>query len=180
MSTTLQRLNALPEDTFVAMLGTIFEHSPWVAAAVAGRRPFASVADLHRDMCDAVARSSSAHRVALIAAHPELGAAMARKHQLSVESAGEQAGAGLDRGDAPEAAELLALNARYRARFGMPFVLAVRGYDRQGIIDNLRARLSHSPQQENEECLRQIFRIARFRLDDLIADAHGNARRPVD
>lgn len=174
MSTTLQRLNMLPESEFVATLGAIFEHSPWVATAVVGQRPFASVADLHRDMCAAVACSDSARQSRLIAAHPELGAAIARKHQLSTESAGEQAGAGLDRSDAPEIAQLLALNAQYRARFGMPFVLAVRGYDRPGIIDNLRARLSHSPQQEGEECLRQIYRIARFRLDDLIVDAHSD------
>ncbi|MCY0385773.1 2-oxo-4-hydroxy-4-carboxy-5-ureidoimidazoline decarboxylase [Robbsia sp. Bb-Pol-6] len=170
MSTTLPMLNAMPEAVFVATLGTIFEHSPWVAAAVSARRPFASVADLHRDMCTAVAGSSPAQRLALIAAHPELGAAMTRKQPLSVESAGEQAGAGLDRNDAPEAAQLLALNARYRARFGMPFVLAVRGYDRRGIIDNLHARLGHSLEEESDECLRQIYRIARFRLDDLIVD----------
>ncbi|MGI4860707.1 MAG: 2-oxo-4-hydroxy-4-carboxy-5-ureidoimidazoline decarboxylase [Janthinobacterium lividum] len=176
MSTTLQQLNALPEDAFVAALCGIFEHSPWVAAAVAGQRPFASIADLHRDMCAAVACSGSARQSSLIAAHPELGAAVTRKHQLTTESAGEQAGAGLDRGDAPEVAELLALNAQYRARFGMPFVLAVRGYDLQGIIDNLRTRLSHSPQEEADECLRQIYRIARFRLDDLIVETYPGVR----
>jgi 2-oxo-4-hydroxy-4-carboxy-5-ureidoimidazoline decarboxylase len=169
MSTlTLTELNGLPADAFVERLGSVFEHSPWVAAGVVDARPFASVYALHRAMCDVVAGVGHDAQLALIRAHPELAGRAAIAGALTADSTREQQGAGLDRCSPAEFAELHALNAAYRERFGFPFIIAVRGHSRQSIIASLRARLAHPVEQEFAEALEQIERIAELRLAAMI------------
>ena len=168
MRYTLDQLNRMPADAFVAALGGIFEHSPWVAEAAARQRPFDSVDALHRAMVHAVETAGDARQLALIDAHPELAGKAAVRGELTAESTREQSGAGLDRCTQQEFDTLQRLNRAYRERFGFPFILAVRGYDRHGIIANFEARLHHSRADELRTSLDQIYRIARFRLDELI------------
>ncbi|WP_323118908.1 2-oxo-4-hydroxy-4-carboxy-5-ureidoimidazoline decarboxylase [Burkholderia alba] len=164
----LDQLNTMSPDGFVAALSGIFEHSPWVAEAVAGARPFASVDALHRAMSQAVETACEARRLALINAHPELAGKAAVRGELTEESTREQSGAGLAQCTQEEFDTLQRLNRVYREKFGFPFILAVRGYDRHGIIANFEARVAHTRGEELRASLDQIYRIARFRLDDLI------------
>ena len=168
MHYTLEQLNQASTDAFVAALSGIFEHSPWVAVAAAHQRPFASIDALHRTMSQAVETSGEAKQLALINAHPELAGKAAVRGELTAESTREQSGAGLDQCTQEEFDKLLALNAAYREKFGFPFILAVRGYDRHGIIANFEARMNNSREDEMRASLDQIYRIARFRLDELI------------
>jgi len=168
MHYTLEQLNQASTDAFVAALSGIFEHSPWVAAAAAQQRPFASIDALHRTMSQAVETSGEAKQLALINAHPELAGKAAVRGELTAESTREQSGAGLDQCTQEEFDKLLALNGVYREKFGFPFILAVRGYDRHGIIANFEARMNNSRADEMRASLDQIYRIARFRLDELI------------
>ncbi|MDR5750795.1 MULTISPECIES: 2-oxo-4-hydroxy-4-carboxy-5-ureidoimidazoline decarboxylase [unclassified Caballeronia] len=168
MQTTLDQLNALPADTFVTVLSGIFEHSPWVAEVAAAERPFASVDALHKTMSGAVEAAGEEKQLALINAHPELAGKAAVRGELTEESTREQSGAGLGLCTQEEFDRLQALNAAYREKFGFPFILAVRGYDRHGIIANFEKRVNHSRAEELRTSLEQIYRIARFRLDDLI------------
>lgn len=165
---TLAGINALDEAEFVAALGAVFEHSPWIAQRVFAARPFASVDALHRAMMAEVERGSDAERLALIRAHPELAGRAAIRGELTVESAREQSGAGLAECSPDEYARLTDLNARYLARFRFPFVLAVKGYDRAGIIDEFARRLDNDRDSELAESIAQIARIARFRLEALV------------
>ena len=167
---TLDELNGLDAAAFVAALAHVFEHSPWVAQAVAAQRPFASVAALHAAMCTAVAEADAARQLALIRAHPQLAGRAAIAGELTEDSRKEQTGAGLDRCTPDEYARLTALNAAYDARFGFPFILAVRGHTRGSIIANLAARLDNPPAAEHAEALAQIGRIALFRLGDLLQE----------
>ena len=171
--TTLQRdtlatLSALSKDAFVARLGDIFEHSPWVAERAWEKRPFTTIDALHGAMVAAVDAASEAEQLALICAHPELAGKEAAAGTLTRASTGEQKGAGLDQCSAAEYARLTALNAAYRERFGFPFIVAVRGHTRQSIIDAMAERLQHAREAEIAEALRQIGRIAAWRLADLI------------
>lgn len=166
---TLAELDALDEAAFVAALGGIFEHSPWVAQRAYAARPFASIDALHRAMTVEVERASDGERLALIRAHPELAGRAAVRGELTAASTREQAGAGLAECSPDEFARLTDLNARYLARFRFPFVLAVKGYDRAGIIDEFARRVDNDHDSELAESLAQIARIARFRLDALIA-----------
>ena len=164
---TLANLNGLTDEAFIARLGSVFEHSPWVAETVCAARPFASVAVLHRAMTAAVDQAGEEKQLALLRAHPEL----ARRGPLTAASASDQGSQGLDRLDADEAAVFNALNTSYRDRFGFPFIIAVRGQrDRVAIREALAKRVTHSREQEQATALAEVAKIARFRLDDLIEE----------
>ena len=163
---TLEDLNAQSPEAFVSRLGAIFEHSPWVAAAVAGQRPFPSVRDLHAAMVQAVQDAGEARQLELIGAHPDLGARL----RMSAESVGEQAGVGLDRLPPELFERFSSLNAQYKARFGFPFIVAVRNHSRDSILEAFERRLQNSPEGELETALAEIAEIARFRLQDLVQE----------
>lgn len=166
---TLDALNQSPPAAFVAAVGGVFEHSPWVAERVAAQRPFASVEALHGAMCAAVAAAGETLQMALIRAHPQLAGKAAIRGELTAASTNEQRGAGLDQCSPEEFAEITRLNSDYEARFGFPFILAVTGHTRTSIIANMRARLGHAREAEIAEALKQIERIARFRLEALLS-----------
>ena len=162
----MQALNALPREDFVARLGGIYEHSPWVAERAYSSRPFASVEALHAAMQSAMLAASPEEQLALIRAHPELLGRL-EAAQLTASSRSEQAGAGLDRCTAEERARMRELNDRYRERFGFPFIVAVKGLDWSGIIARMQARMPHTREEEVATALAEIGRIARFRLEAL-------------
>ena len=166
---SVRDLNDLDRKTFTALLGHIFEHSPWVAERAWAERPFESVDDLHARMVAVMEAATPEEQLALIRAHPELLGRLAQATRLSAQSTREQEGAGLTRASDADLAVLASLNAAYRAKFGFPFIVAVRGMDRAEIAARMAERLQHSPQREFAECLAQVGRIARFRLDDLFA-----------
>ncbi len=166
MTMTLAEVNGLDREGFVAALGGIFEHSPWVAEQAWASRPFATVAGLHETMVRAVERASLEEQLTLIRAHPDLGARV----KMSATSAGEQAGAGLDRLTAEEFERLQALNSAYRQKFGFPFIYAVRGSTKYDVLRALEQRLQASMELERATALEQIGRIAQFRLADIIQD----------
>ncbi len=170
---TIDALNAMSVQEFSAVLGPVFEHSPWVAQRAARLRPFASREQLHQMLCDEVARAGTDEQDALILAHPKLGARGRQRTELTASSASEQSGAGLDACTDEEFAELLRLNELYMARFAFPFILAVRGQTPQSILASMTQRLGNDQAVERELALQQINRIAGLRLADAIA-------RPAD
>ena len=167
---TLATLNALDQASFVTKLGGVFEHSPWVAESAYAQRPFESVAALHEMMCAVVDAARPADQLALIRAHPQLAGKAAIAGELTEASTREQQGAGLDRCTPEQYARLTQLNAAYEARFGFPFIIAVRGHTRDSIIAAMAQRLENTPQEERAEALNQIARIAGFRLGDMIRE----------
>jgi 2-oxo-4-hydroxy-4-carboxy-5-ureidoimidazoline decarboxylase len=167
-SISLAELNVLPIGEFIDILGGIFEHSPWVAERVAPLRPFASVEALHDAMARAIEEEGIEAQLKLIRAHPELAGKAAVRGELTAESTQEQAGAGLSQCTEEEFAKLQRLNADYNAKFGFPFILAVRGYDRHGIMAEFERRSALDVDAERAESLQQIYKIGGFRLHDLI------------
>ena len=166
---TLWELNRITPGAFSTALGGIFEHSPWVAERASTARPFGSIAALHAAMLDVVDAAPEAKRLALIRAHPELAGKAAIRGQLTADSTMEQSGAGLSQCTAEELARLTALNAAYNAKFDFPFILAVKGYDRAGILREFERRIQRDRDTEFDEALAQIGKITRFRLDALLS-----------
>lgn len=166
---TLSEVNALDRGAFVAALGGVFEHSPWVAAAVWSQRPFATVEALHAAMVMAVSDAAEETQLALIRAHPELAGKAAVRGELTAASLGEQSGAKLTDCSAAEFARLQTLNSAYNRKFGFPFILAVKGLDRGAIIGRFAARLERDRELEFREALKQITRITRLRLEAMFA-----------
>ncbi|TVR07221.1 MAG: 2-oxo-4-hydroxy-4-carboxy-5-ureidoimidazoline decarboxylase [Spirochaetaceae bacterium] len=179
MSITVTQLNQTDRDTFVRLLGGIFEHSPWVAEAAFAQRPFRDVEHLHHAMCAAVSAAPPDQRLALIQAHPDLAGKAAVAGALTEASSREQSGAGLDRLSPEDFARFHALNNAYRSRFGFPFIIAVRGYTAAGILNEFERRLNNRVEDEEAEALTQIERIALFRVHDTVVhDARGNTTSP--
>lgn len=169
MQCTLEQLNKMPREAFEAALSGIFEHASWVAEQAADARPFATVDALFATMRDIVATAGDVRQLALINAHPELAGKAAVRGELTAESTREQSGAGLAQCTREEFDKLQRLNAAYREKFGFPFILAVRGYDRADIIANFEARVNNGREEELRASLEQIYRIARFRIDDFVS-----------
>lgn len=166
---TLADLSALDRDAFVGAVGAVFEHSPWVMERAWEKRPFASRDAFLAALRDVLHEAERERQLSLINAHPELAGKLAIRGALTADSAREQAGAGLAACSPEEFASLQQLNAAYRDKFGWPFIVAVKGLNRQQIIDAMRRRIARTPDEEFAEALAQILRIASFRLDDLIA-----------
>lgn len=170
---SLDALNAGTEEQFVAALTGIFEHSPWIAARAAKSRPFASRLHLLAGMRDVIAAATIEEQLALIRAHPELAGKAAIRNELTVESGREQQGAGLNVCTPAEFKRLHELNADYRAKFGFPFILAVRGHNPQSIVKAFERRITNSVEQECTESLTQIGSIGGYRLTDLVSVSTG-------
>jgi 2-oxo-4-hydroxy-4-carboxy-5-ureidoimidazoline decarboxylase len=166
--TGLEALNGAERDAFVATLGAIFENAPWVAERAAARRPFATVADLHRAMVESVAASGEAQQLDFIRGHPELGSKVGQAPAMTAESRNEQGGLGLDRLSEAEFARFNELNAAYRARFSFPFIICVRRHTRDSILAEFARRLANTPQQERAAALEEIGYITRLRLVEAV------------
>lgn len=171
MPLTLEQLNCAPLADAQTMLDGLYEHSPWIAKAALAQRPFRSLAHLKHIMARVLTQAGEAPQLALIRAHPELaGKAMVSK-ALTAESTNEQGKAGLTACTPDEFAKIQQLNSDYNAKFGFPFILAVRGprgagLNKQEIIDTFERRLQGHPHFERQECLRNIHRIVEIRLND--------------
>jgi len=151
-------------EQFVACFGGVYEHSRHFATQVWDARPnTGDAAALKAAFRNAVGSAGREAQLALIRAHPDLGNRLA----MSKESTAEQKGAGLDACTREEFAEFQKLNADYKAKFGFPFIIAVRGLDRTDILAAFRQRLNNSADQEFATALEQIHRIAGFRINDI-------------
>jgi N-carbamoyl-L-amino-acid hydrolase len=170
---TLEQLNALAAEQFVATLGGIFEHSPWVAQRAVSARPFASRLQLLDSMRTAVDAATPEEQLALIRAHPQLGTRGRSASALTAASAREQRRAGLNACTPADGVRLAELNARYLEKFGFPFILAVRGHDPASILASFERRLGNDTECETPMALGQIGAIAAYRLADLVASAPG-------
>jgi 2-oxo-4-hydroxy-4-carboxy-5-ureidoimidazoline decarboxylase len=162
---TITDLNSLERAQFVSAIGWVFEHAPWVAGRAWEMRPFENVEELHRALVEQVERGSPEEQLALLRAHPDLGT----RARVSDASSAEQAGAGLDQLTQAEFERLRGLNEAYRDKFGFPFLFAVKGSTKHDILDALDGRVRSSREEEYLVALDQVYRIARFRLEDTLS-----------
>jgi len=161
---TLESLNSLGREDFIACLGDVYEHSSWVAGAAFERKPFVSVTALHGTMQAIVAEAPEGERLNLLRAHPDLAGRAAVAGELTADSSVEQASAGLDRLTAVEMARFQTMNGIYRTRFGFPFIMAIRHADKARILAAYEGRLGHDPATEIARALAEVGKIAWMRL----------------
>ncbi|HEX2546238.1 MAG TPA: 2-oxo-4-hydroxy-4-carboxy-5-ureidoimidazoline decarboxylase [Ramlibacter sp.] len=171
MPLTIEQVNAATEAEAARLLDGLYEHSPWIAQEALRARPFRSLAHLKQVMADIVREAGAQRQLALIRAHPELAGKAMVSNTLTSESTNEQSKAGLTNCSPEEFARIQQLNADYNARFGFPFILAVRGprgtgLSRQQIIETFARRLGNPVDFERAEALRNIHRIVELRLND--------------
>ena len=171
MPLTLEHINAAAPAEAAALLDGLYEHSPWIVEAAMAARPLRSLAHLKQVMAQIVRDAGREPQLALIRAHPELAGKAMVSNTLTAESTHEQSKAGLTNCTSDEFARIQKLNSDYNAKFGFPFILAVRGprgtgLSKRDIIDTFARRLDNHPDFELAECLRNIHRIVEIRLND--------------
>ncbi len=165
---SVEEVNSMGREEFVARFGSLFERSPWVAEGAWQGRPFDDLDALHAAFVRTVHEAPEERRVALIRAHPDLAGKAALAGELTEESANEQASAGLDRLSPEEYERFHRLNAAYREKFDLPYVVCVRDNTKETIFAGAERRLSNTREEEVEAALREISRIGRLRLEDLV------------
>ncbi len=165
---SLTQLNQSDQAAFVATLGHLFEHSPWVAELTWSRRPFASAEALHAALCATMRAAPRERQLALIRAHPDLAGRLAQQKKLTAESTREQASAGLDQLTDAELADFTRCNDTYKAKFGFPFIICARLNAKSAILTAMQARVDHSPDAEFATALGEIEKIAWLRLQDAL------------
>lgn len=152
---------------FVAAFGGMFEHSPWIAER-AFDLELGPTHDTARGVHSALARifrsATEAERLGVLQAHPDLAGKLAAAKRLTAASTAEQASAGLDALTDGERATFTRLNEAYTARFGFPFIIAVRDHDKAGILAAFKRRVAQDREAEFAEACRQVERIAELRL----------------
>jgi len=166
---TINTLNEMSKSAFVETLKELVEYSPWVIERVEKQRPFCSRENLHEKIAEVIQAASAEEKMNLIQAHPHLGT---RKKVTSF-SESEQKGAGLNGLSETEYKHLLELNKGYVERFSFPFILAVRGKNKEDIFRSIKERLEHSKEQELVRALSEINQIVRFRIEDQITEEEG-------
>ncbi len=157
---------SLSKAQFLERFGGMYEDSPWVAEAVwpaAAAGELTDAGQLAAAMRAAVDAAGHYDKLTLIRAHPEL----ASRTPMAQASVREQSGSGLDQCSPAEFEAFQRLNGVYNARFGFPFIIAVKGLTRADILAAFEARLANDPQTEFDTAIAQIHRIAGFRIEDL-------------
>lgn len=167
---SMDEINRMDRERFVSVLGPIFESSPWISEGAWEKRPFDGIDGLHAAFQAVVDDAPQDRRVALIRAHPDLAGKAALAGELTDESSNEQASAGLDRLSPEEYERFHRLNAAYRDKFGLPYVVCVRENTKESIFTGAEERLRNTREEEVEAALCEISRISRLRLEDLVQD----------
>ncbi|MBD0414327.1 allantoinase PuuE [Oryzicola mucosus] len=165
------RPSRMDKATFVQRFGGIFEHSPWIAERAFGLElgpAHDSAGGLHNALCRIFRSASESERLGVLQAHPDLAGKLAQAKRLTPESANEQASAGLDALTDEERATFTALNEDYTAKFGFPFIIAVKGRSKAEILDAFKARVSNDRATEFDTAAKQVERIALLRLKDIL------------
>ena len=156
---------------FLARFGSIFEHSPWVAERAYELElgpAHDSAGGLHNALCRAFRSASEDERLGVLKAHPDLAGKLAAAKRLTTESTAEQASAGLDALTDEERETFQKLNTDYVAKFGFPFIIAVRDNTKASILEAFRNRIGNTRDDEFTTAARQVERIAWYRLRDLL------------
>jgi OHCU decarboxylase len=162
----MYKVAQLPKKRFLARYEDVFEHSPWIAEAVwdSNLDQQATAQRLHEAFEHVILRATSEKQLALLKAHPDLAVSVPDQQKLTVASKAEQKSAGLNRCTPEEFEEFQRLNASYREKFGFPFIMAVRGFDPEQILDAFRARMDNARDEEFQTALEQVILIGKFRI----------------
>jgi len=169
----MNRPGSMERETFVGRFGGVFEHSPWIAERAFEKELPADcdhAAGLHGALCNVFRAASQNERLAVLSAHPDLAGRLALAGDLTEDSTREQAAAGLDSLTPEELARFTKLNDAYQAKFGFPFIMAVKGRSKDEILAAFQTRIENDSETEFETACGEVERIALLRLQDLVPE----------
>ncbi|KAJ8246205.1 hypothetical protein GJAV_G00264900 [Gymnothorax javanicus] len=171
-------VNSLSYEEFLEIFGNVVEKCPLVAAAVWSQRPFTSVGDIETAIADFISSLPNSGKEGILRCHPDLAGRDLQRGTLTPESQAEQSQAGLTQLEPGEAEHIAALNARYKQRFGFPFVICARKNDKPAILQQLSQRVSNEPGQELLTAIQEVKKICRLRLQGLVCPGQHSSAPP--
>ena len=158
------KINELKELEFIKLFKNIFENGQWISEELYKKKPFKNFEDLSNKMLGIFENANKGKRLKILNEHPDLAD---KAKVLTSNSKKEQESAGLDFCTEQEINEFMHLNEQYKKKFGFPFILAVKGKNKNEILDNFRTRVSSSAKTELDESEKQVKLIVRSRLKEL-------------
>ena len=172
---TIERVNSMGFQEFTEEFGSVIEHTPLVAAAVWSHRPFTDLQNLHGAFCAFISQlQPETAKIGIIRCHPDLAGKLANAGTLTSESTKEQKSAGLLELTEIERKELTAINERYKQKFSFPFVICARENKKQAIFEGIRTRLGNTVDDEVNNAVQEVNKIAWYRLADIVCEEKGN------
>ena len=162
---SINNINQLNKSDFLSVFGNIFEKTEWIAEKVFDLKPFKSNDDLFSKMVCQYESCNKEQILIILNSHPEL----AVEKKLTKDSSNEQSGASLNECTFDEFEEFKKLNIEYRIKFGFPFIIAVKGKNKNDILNDFKKRIQNDLNSEFDEAKKQVMKIASFRFKDIVS-----------
>ena len=160
---SIDTFNKLNKSEFLSTFGNVFERTEWIAEKCYDSKPYNNVQELVNKMMEVFENSIKEKHLEILNSHPDL----AVKKKLTKESENEQANANLNQCTNEEYEEFNKLNEKYKKKFGFPFIIAVKGKNKNEILNIFRQRITNNINLEFEEAKKQVKNIASFRLKQI-------------
>ena len=161
---TVDKVNNLRKSDFISIFGNVFEKTQWIAEKAYDSKPYKNFEELFSKMMEIFENSKKERHLEILNAHPDL----AVEKKLTEDSKNEQKNASLNQCTDEEFVEFRKLNNEYKKKFGFPFIVAVKGKNKEEILNSFRQRITNNINLEFEEAKKQVKKIATFRLDEII------------
>ena len=160
----IKKINSLDKSEFLSIFGNVFEKSKWISEKVFDKKPFKNLESFVSEIIGIYENSDNKTVLEILNLHPEL----AVEKKLTADSEVEQSKANLKQCTPEEFDEFKKLNIEYKKKFNFPFIIAVKGKNKNEILNYFRERIKNSLDEEFLEAKKQVKKIATFRLEEII------------
>ena len=161
---SIDKFNKLSKTEFISIFGNIFEKTEWIAERCYESKPYNNPDELVSKMMKIFENSEKEKHLEILNSHPDLVV----EKRLTENSKNEQKNARLNQCSDKEFLEFKNLNEEYKKKFGFPFIIAVKGKNKEEILNSFRQRITNNINLEFEEAKKQVKKIANFRLGEII------------
>ena len=161
---SIDKFNKLSKTEFISIFGNIFEKTEWIAEKCYESKPYNNLDELVSKMMKIFENSEKEKHLEILNSHPDLVV----EKRLTENSKNEQKNASLNQCSDKEFLEFKNLNEEYKKKFGFPFIIAVKGKNKEEILNSFRQRITNNINLEFEEAKKQVKKIASFRLSEII------------
>ena len=161
---SINKVNKLDKTDFISIFGNVFEKTEWIAQKSYDLKPYKNFEELFSKMMELFENTNKENHIKILCAHPDLAVEI----KLTKDSKKEQKNANLNQCTNEEFAEFKKLNEEYKKKFGFPFIIAVKGKNKEEILNSFRQRITNNINLEFEEAKKQVKKIASFRLSEII------------
>ena len=160
---SIDKVNKLSKSDFISTFGNVFEKTEWIAQKSYDSKPYKNFEELFLKIMEIFENSNKESHIKILNAHPDL----AVEKKLTKDSKNEQKNASLNQCNNEEFIEFKKLNEEYKKKFAFPFIVAVKGKNKEEILNSFRQRITNNINLEFEEAKKQVKKIASLRLSEI-------------